>query len=360
MEKKKKYWVCGLLAGIVLLLALCAAAVYFIDPCFYYRMPENKQGVFFNERYQMAGIVKNVQADTVIMGTSMTANYHSDDAEDVFGGSAVRVTIPDGYFSEFDQTMNALFRSQTPKRIIFGLDMNLMIRDEEELTGAMPEYLYNCNPLDDIKYLLNKDSLYYSAYVLLADRWGESKSLSEGFAWDDRVWWNHATALNGYHRPELAEVQLPAEKFTENVQNNLAVIDQWVNEHPDTEFDFFLSPYSILFWDKNIRLGRMDAMYSALEQTCQTLEQYDNVKLYGFLMDREMVENLDNYGDYIHHSGKLGKQVLNAIAEDQDRLTPANTREILANWQEFVIHYDYEKFWDVNFWLTWNEQHPAA
>ena len=39
-------------------------------------------------------------------------------------------------------------------------------------------------------------------------------------------------------------------------------------------------------------------------QAGQTLLQYDNVKFYGYLMDPEIVTNLDNYCDYIHHSGE--------------------------------------------------------
>ena len=62
-------------------------------------------------------------------------------------------------------------------------------------------------------------------------------------------------------------------------------------------------PYSILFWDKVIREGRAEAVLAAIRQAGQTLLQYDNVKFYGYLMDPEIVTNLDNYCDYIHHSG---------------------------------------------------------
>ena len=42
----------------------------------------------------------------------------------------------------------------------------------------------------------------------------------------------------------------------------------------------------------------------------QTLLQYDNVKFYGYLMDPEIVTNLDNYCDYIHHSGGVCREIL--------------------------------------------------
>lgn len=360
MKQAYRRWACGLLAGVMFLLALCAAVVYAVDPCFYYRMPDKWQPVFFSERYQGAGLAKNVQADTVVVGTSMAANYRASQVAETFGGTAVRITIPDGYLSEFDQVMGVLFRSQTPERVLFALDMNILIRDESECTDAMPEYLYNANPLDDVKYLLNKDTLYYSAYVLMANGWGGGQTLDEGFTWDKGIWWNHAEALDNYERPEQAAEEQPADTFLADVDANLTVVEGWLKAHPETEFDLFLSPYSILFWDKYGRKGQTDAMFAALERVCETLLPYENVKLYAFLLDREIVDNLDYYCDYVHHSKEVCGMVLEKIAAGEGLLTAENARETLANWREFVVNYDYEKFWDESFWIQWNKEHPVT
>ena len=40
MSKACKRWACGLLAAVLVLLAACAAVVYIVDPCLYYRMPD--------------------------------------------------------------------------------------------------------------------------------------------------------------------------------------------------------------------------------------------------------------------------------------------------------------------------------
>ena len=357
MKRAYRRWVCGLLAGVLAMLALCAAVVYVVDPCLYYRIPDRWQPVFFSERYQMAGLARNVEADTVLVGTSMAANYRASQIQEVFGTPSLRLTIPDGYYSEFDRVMDVLFRGQTPQRVIFGLDVNTLIRDESGVTDAMPDYLYNRSALDDIQYLVNKDTLYYSVYTLMANRWGQGQTVDEGFTWDDREWWNHLTALDNYTRPDPTGEVLPADAYLDHVDANLAVVTGWVEAHPDTEFDFFLPPYSILYWDKMVRLGEVDAVLSAVERACRVLTAYDNVKLYGFLLDREIVENLDNYCDYIHHSGGVCVEILHRIKADQGRLTAENIAPTLAGWREFVVHYDYEKFWDESFWIAWNEAH---
>lgn len=40
MKQAYRRWVCGLLACILVLLAVCGAVVYVVDPCLYYRVPD--------------------------------------------------------------------------------------------------------------------------------------------------------------------------------------------------------------------------------------------------------------------------------------------------------------------------------
>ncbi|MBE6963266.1 MAG: hypothetical protein E7443_01525 [Ruminococcaceae bacterium] len=354
MDKRYRRCACGLLAGVLLLLTAAAAMVYAVDPACYYRMPAEGEAVFFNERYQSAGLARNVKADTVLIGTSMAANYRPSAIGAAFDTSGGRITLPDGYISEFDRVMDVLFRKQEPERVIFVLDMNILTRDDSGVTDAMPEYLYNRNPVDDVRYLLNKDALYYSFFVLKNREWGTTETLDESFVWDEGIWWNHITALAGYARPEPTGESLSADAYLENVRRNLAVIESWITEHPDTKFEIFLSPYSMLFWDKTARLGQTEAVLAAMELTCETLVRHENAALYGYLMDTEFVDDLDNYCDHLHHSTEMGDRVLAKLAAGEGRLTAENTAETLANWRQFVVDYDYEKFWDQAFWEEWN------
>ena len=349
-------WTCGVLAAILVLLAACGAFVYKIDPFFHYRMPTEWKPVYFSERCQMGGAVKHADADTLLMGTSMGANYRESWIEERLGGTAVRVTLPDGYLSEFDAVMDVAFRENAPETVIFSLDANILHRDESGKTDAMPMYVYNDNPVDDVKYLLNKDALYFSFYVLMCNSWGGILPREEAFTWDAGTWWNHMKALEQYKRPDIVAEQTDPADWMADTEANLAVVEQWVTEHPDTEFHIFFPPYSILFWDKTIRLGQTDATFAALERACEVLLQYENVKLYGFLLEPEIVENLDNYCDYVHHSGEVCKDVLDRIAAEKNLLTQENFRETLANWRAHVVNYDYEKFWDDSFWYAWNAQ----
>lgn len=358
MKQAYRRWVCGLLGGILLILLACGAFVFAVDPCLYYRMPRGRSLVFFNERWQAAGIVKHVEADTVLLGTSMTANYRGSEIGEIFDGTAVRVTLPDGRYSEFDAVMETLFRHQSPERVIFALDLNTLGRGEDAADGAMPMYLYNDSVADDIHYLLNKDALYYSFYALLGQRWGGT-TLDESFVWETGIWWNHMTALEGYDRPAQSAETADPQEACRRAAENLAVMSRWFRGHPDTQFEVFLSPYSMLFWDKSARLGQTEAMLSVLELACEELTGYDNVRLHGCLMDREIVDDLDYYCDHLHHSREACRLVLEKIAAEEVLLTKENVAETLANWRRFVVNYDYEKFWDESFWVAWNAAKAA-
>ena len=52
--------------------------------------------------------------------------------------------------------------------------------------------------------------------------------------------------------------------------------------------------------------------------------------------------------------------MLEKIAAGECQLTEENLEETLANWREFVVHYDYDQFWDERFWIQWNAEHAAA
>lgn len=358
MNKTYQLWARRFLAALLALLLLCGGIVCAVDPCLYYRMPERWQPVFFNERYQAAGLAKNVPADTVLLGTSMAANYRASWIERYYHTPSVRITIPDGYFSEFGQVIDLLFRRrEPPKRILFALDLNILIRDDRGVTDVMPDYFYNRNPLDDVKYLLSKDSLYYSLYTLMENRRGKGQTLDEGFTWDLTSVWGRYETLRAYDRPPVAEEQTPEDAYLQYTSENLAVMKGWFTEHPEAKFEIFLSPYSILAWDRAIRRGDLDARLAALELACETLTGLENVRLHAPLFAKDMVTELNNYCDYVHHSGEAGEWVLGNVCAEKFLLRPETFRETLAEWREFVLGYDYDALWDEEFWEQWYQEH---
>ena len=69
------------------------------------------------------------------------------------------------------------------------LDFNRLIADDVYAIRGdieLPEYLYNDNPFDDVKYLVNKDVLFDNAYNVI--RFTKSGQTTTSF--DDYYNWN--------------------------------------------------------------------------------------------------------------------------------------------------------------------------
>ena len=345
MKNAAKRWAAVLLITAAALLALCAGTVRLVDPFFHYHAPDPEGEVWFDQRAQGAGLLRSQSYETVLMGSSLAANYRPFWFDVFYDTSTVKITFPNGGFREFGVALDYAFERQDVGRVIFGLDPNLLSRSPAEEPMELPEYLYDDSPWNDGQYLLNKDAAFRSAYTVLKKARGETQTLQDAFVWDGNVFFSRELALAGYDRPEPTGVTEPADAFLENSRANLAEVTGWLAEHPDTDFIFFLSPYSVLFWDKMDRLGQTEAMLTMLEDTIQTLLAYDNAEIQFFMGDREIITDLDNYADHIHVAGRVTYRLAQAMPTGEYRLTEETWREALDDLREFVVNYDFESIW---------------
>lgn len=345
MKNPKKRWTAALLLTFVVLLGLCGGTVRLVDPFFHYHDPDPEGEVWFDQRAQGAGLLRSQEYETVLMGSSLAANYRPFWFDVFYETSTVKITFPNGGFGEFTRALDYACTQQDVERVIFGLDPNLLARDPAEEPDQLPEYLYDTNPWNDGQYLLNKDVLMRSGYTLLKKMSGETQSIQDAFVWDGNVFFSKELALAGYERPEATGETLAADAFLENGRANLERVTGWLEQYPDTEFIFFFSPYSILFWDKMNQLGQTEAMLALLQETVETLLQYDNAELQFFMADTEVITNLENYADHIHVAGRVTYRMAQAMPTEQYRLTKETYVEVLDGLRDFVVHYDYEQIW---------------
>lgn len=128
----------------------------------------------------------------------------------------------------------------------------------------------------------------------------------------------------------------------ENCIANISVIEQWATEHPETEWILFVPPYSILYWDRCEQLGTTSATLFSLEYAFSQFLSYDNIKIFFFADNTEIITNLDNYGDYIHHSGQISSLLLSKIASGEGIITRENYLLKISEFYKFIQEYDYD------------------
>lgn len=346
MNKAYRRWTAFFLLGVCLLLGLCALTVGTVDPFFHYRDPDPAGEVWFDQRRQSAGLLRSQTYRTVLMGSSLAANYRPFWFDVFYDTATVKVTLPNGGFGEFGRALDYAFSRQEVERVIFGLDANLLARSPEEAPDQLPAYLYDDDPWNDAPYLLSKDVLLRAVYTAMKKHAGETQPIQDAFLWDGNVFFSKELALAGYDRPEPAGTTLPPNAFLDNCRENLAVVTAWLEDHPDTEFIFFFSPYSILFWDRMQRTGETEAMLTMLEEAAAALLAYDNAEIQFFMADADIITDLDNYADHIHVAGRVTYAMAQAMPTGQYRLTAENRAEVLDGLRELVVHYDYDAIWE--------------
>jgi hypothetical protein len=133
--------------------------------------------------------------------------------------------------------------------------------------------------------------------------------------------------------PSVQEMQ-PENTNAEEAAGNIALLTEQVEKHPETTFKFFFSPYSMLWWDNAYRDGSRDAVLYNEKQAIAALLPYDNVEIYFYQDDKDIITNLDNYMDMIHFSKDINYYVYDKLAKGEEQLTEDNYEERLDGMYE--------------------------
>lgn len=119
-----------------------------------------------------------------------------------------------------------------------------------------------------------------------------------------------------------------------------------IKMNPDTNFKIFIPPYSIIYWYLNKGEGKIIYQLDVQLYVYKKLLKFENVKIYYFQNDLNIVENLDNYKDYSHYSESISEYILAAIANEKNILTKDNIDNTLQQFRNYLVTYDFSKIFD--------------
>ena len=90
----------------------------------------------------------------------------------------------------------------------------------------------------------------------------------------------------------------------------------------------------MLWWDNAYRDGSRDAVIYNEKQAIAALLEYDNVEIYFYQDDEEIITNLDHYMDMMHFSKDINYYIYDKLAKGEERLTKKNYEERLDGMYE--------------------------
>ena len=351
---KAKKWLIGW--GLIAASALIFMGfwVYRVDPYFHYHKPDTAKYFYTldNQRSQNDGIVKHFDYDSVITGTSMTENFKTSEAERLYGGSFIKAVYSGASYKEINDNLKAAFRANPNiKTVIRCLDM-LRFLDSSDLMrsdlGEFPDYLYDDFALNDVKYLLNRDVIFGRVYKMTQD------AKQEGFqpgitTFDDYSRWQskYKFGINTVC-PEGITVIEPAEQLhlTESekadIRKNISLnVTDLADEHPEVDFYYFYSPYSIVKWNDWANTGMLHKICEAEEYVTELILEHDNIHLFSFNNRTDIITDLNNYKDAYHYGEWVNSLMLRWMHDGTYQLTRENYRERLQEENSFFESYDY-------------------
>lgn len=343
----KKWCVCALSLWLVLL--LCSASITgIIDPFFHYHAPlAELEYPLNNQRYQNDGITRNFSYDALITGTSMAENFKTSEFDALFGCESVKVCYSGGTYEEITSNLQkSLQRNPGIRYVLYALDEWFLFANRELILadGEYPTYLYDEDPLNDVKYLLNKEILFSNALEVLdyTHRGNKTTTFDDYSSWEAPG--GREVLLSGYQRPEKAPSPTVltrdlADTLRANLETNLLSLAQ---AYPDTQFLLFFPPYSILNWDAHNQEGTLEFYIEAMTLASEILTQADNIQLYSFYTDFDTCTDFDCYRDIVHYHHSINSLLLQRMRKQEYRLTREN---YMAHWEEvreFYSNFDYE------------------
>lgn len=330
----RKQWAMLSLSMLFGAIALIIGVVAAIDPFEIYHQATAFTPPITNgtQNYSNAGIAKSYAYDSIVIGSSMTENFTPSQLDSLFGGQFVKLSINGGSPYNHKQMMDMAFGTHDVRRVLYGIDVELYTYFYKTPKCEMPDYLYDDNLLNDVRYWFNQSVLARYIPRCLAAWGGRDPDLRDTmYTWGDLYPYGREAALASTtitseifeQEPVQNDPQMSQQTML-NVTNNVL---PYIEAHPDTEFLFFFPPYSLAMWYGFYRTGTLNYHLNQKEAIVKALLPYGNVKIYDFQARTDWITDLDNYIDASHYGPWINAAMAEAISRDEHRVTDVSSAQ---------------------------------
>lgn len=350
---KAKTWFAGVLAGLFLVLGAFAAYIVTIDPFFHYHKPLPQVAYTLdNSRYQNDGLARRMEYDILITGTSMVSNFKTTQCDELFGGRSIKTPFHGASLCEINNHVDAAIAAN-PKlhTVIRCLDQGNLLQEKDYISyEGIPDYLYDNNLFNDAEYFLNKKVFILADTVRMDTADGKAMtSFDEYMNWQGDYAFGREAVLEKYDRPGKTEhhKRLTDEERACVLANIRQNVTRTAQENPDVTFYYFFAPYSICYWDVEImQQGKLEWYMDLLETSINEIVACENIKLFGYDDNTELICDLNRYQDQLHYDEDVNASLLEWMKDGKGLLTKDNYKEYLETLYEFYGAYDYDSIYE--------------
>lgn len=331
-----------LIVIIIAELTVITAVVWLFDPFYQYHEPFfGLKAVLNDGNNQMAGTIHNFRYDSLLVGSSVAENFDTDWLNTSYGCDTLKTVKVSGTMADLLYYVEMAEEEQDIQNIFWCIDIFAMNASTEVqlFNKNMPQYLYTKTPLDDLPYLYNKEILLERIPGMIISSHKGINTGGQAYNWAAGNNFRTEEAIKWYDRSAYVGqniVEKNPELYTETVKENVKMLAEQIEEHSEIQFRFLFPPYSMLWWDCAWLNGEVEEQFFILEETISMLLAFDNVEIYYFQNDRDIICDLDNYMDTVHYSPEINQFMLEQMSLGNYRLTEENFEETLADMRKLV------------------------
>ena len=284
----------------------------------------------------------------------MTLGFKVQDADEIFGKNFVRITFQgEGFKGINENIIVAIENNPQLDMVIRGID-TLWFTSDENWMGYddYPTYLYDDVLWNDVKYLYNRDILIEDTIPQILRTLKKEESFTFDNAGRGGKRSTEEQALVAYERAEKQNIiwdeKEEKDRFDmleRNLEQNVISV---LEKYPNITFYLFFPPYSICWWDNWNQIGpnRIKKAIDMEQMAIEKILQYDNVRLFSFFNNYDMVCDLRNYTDEVHFTDNVSAEILMCMKKGDYELTKDNYKSYLAEITEFYCNYDYDSIFE--------------
>ena len=210
----------------------------------------------------------------------------------------------------------------------------------------LPTYLYDDNIFNDVNYIFNKDVLFQYILKPVIQRRGTDLS-TVYYSWWTPEYYNELWVMPNYTPAEKVSEETPVNAYIKDTATNLEKnILPFIQEHEETTFYIFFAPYSVLYWYDVVQENHLDATLYQTEYIANTLLSYDNVRLFDFMDNEEIITDINNYADEIHYKPEYNAWMVQCFNDGTEEIFEGDIEKDMQHLRSIIENYDYKTLFE--------------
>jgi len=345
------------------ILIIPALIVFIVDPIQLYhdQISLKKEKFFQQQRHQNIGLINKFlkrsdeKYNNIIMGTSMSENFRPSKFEKALNNNekVLKLTMSGGRPLEQYTLIEKALETGKVKKVFWDLHTYYLYSkiSQKDKNHDFPYKLYSDNLFTQgLFYLFNRDYVKNSIDVYKGKvNWGEwTENLDKLNFWEDKD--IKRKIFRKYHseknlkklNDKILNREVSFDEFWQknyNYSNIEKYVINVIKKYPDVEFNIYFPPYSTWFY-RTVKYQDLGRFLYVRKFMAEKSSQLQNLKVFGFDNEYDIVNNIYNYKDYGHFRSYINDFIMENMINDRNQLNLANVESYLKNMIDNINNYD--------------------